>query len=53
MWLLDLEVTPAGGESYTVEHRAIVPRTMTAGYAAGSSYDVKIDPADRHAIAFG
>lgn len=49
---LDLEVTVAGGEPYTITHRMTIAGSDTAPYAAGKQYNVKVDPEDRTNLTF-
>ncbi|HEY0632679.1 MAG TPA: hypothetical protein VGC98_11535 [Thermoleophilaceae bacterium] len=53
VWIFDLEVTPEGGEPYTVEHREIVSTMALGSYPDGTSMACRIDPADPQKIAFG
>ena len=53
VWIFDLEVTPEGGDPYTVEHREIVSTMAMGSYPPGSSMTCRIDPGDPHNIAFG
>ena len=53
VWIFDLEVTPAGGAPYTVQHREIVSTMAMGSYPDGSSMACRIDPADPQKIAFG
>ena len=51
-YLLEVEVTLPGKEPYTVQKREMVAPQFLAGYAEGSTHDVKVDPADPNKIAF-
>lgn len=53
VWILEVEVTPEGGEPYTVQKREIVPTISMSGYADGATMACRIDPADNQNIAFG
>jgi hypothetical protein len=53
VWIFDLEVTPEGGEPYTVQHREIVSTMALNSYPDGASMACRIDPADPQKIAFG
>jgi hypothetical protein len=53
VWIFDLEVTPDGGQPYTVQHREIVSTAAMGAYPDGSSMACRIDPADPQKIAFG
>jgi hypothetical protein len=53
VWIFDLEVTPEGGEAYTVQHREIVSTMAMGSYPDGTSMACRIDPADPQKIAFG
>ena len=53
VWIFDLEVTPEGGEPYTVQHREIVSTMALGSYGDGTSMPCRIDPADPQKIAFG
>lgn len=53
VWILDVQVTPEGGASYTVQKREIVPAITMSGYADGTTMPCRIDPADPQKIAFG
>jgi hypothetical protein len=53
VWIFDLEVTPEGGEAYTVQHREIVSTAALGAYGDGTSMACRIDPADPQKIAFG
>ena len=53
VWIFDLEVTPEGGQPYTVQHREIVSTMAMGSYPDGSSMPCRIDPADPQKIAFG
>ncbi len=50
---LALVVTIDGGEPYDATLRYIIAGEDTAPYGAGSSYPVKVDPADRTKLTFG
>jgi hypothetical protein len=50
---LELQVTPAEGETYPVSLRYIIAGTDMSPYAPGSSYSVKIDPENRENVTFG
>ena len=50
---LELQVTPADGETYPVSLRYIIAGTDMGPYAPGSSYSVKIDPENRENVTFG
>lgn len=49
---LEVEVTLPGGAPYVVSKREMVAPMFIANYAAGSTHDVKVDPADAQNIAF-
>lgn len=49
---LEVEVTLAGGAPYLVAKREMVAPQFIGSYAAGSTHDVKVDPADPQNIAF-
>ena len=53
VWIFDVEVTPAGGEPYSVQHREIVSTMAMGSYPDGASMPCRIDPADPRKIAFG
>lgn len=53
VWIFDLEVTPEGGQPYTVQHREIVSTMAMGSYGDGTSMACRIDPADPQKIAFG
>ena len=53
VWVFDLEVTPEGGEPYTVQHQEIVSSAAMGAYGDGTSMACRIDPADPQRIAFG
>ena len=53
IWIFDLEVTPEGGEPYTVQHREIVSTMALNSYGDGTTMACRIDPADPQKIAFG
>ena len=53
VWIFELEVTPDGGEPYSVQHREIVSTMALGSYPDGSSMPCRIDPADAQKIAFG
>jgi hypothetical protein len=53
VWIFDLEVTPEGGQPYTVQHREIVSTMAMGSYPDGTSMGCRIDPADPQKIAFG
>jgi hypothetical protein len=53
VWIFDLEVTPEGGQPYTVQHREIVSTMALNSYGDGTSMPCRIDPADPQKIAFG
>jgi hypothetical protein len=53
VWIFDLEVTPAGGAPYSVQHREIVSTMAMGSYPDGTSMACRIDPADPQKIAFG
>lgn len=53
VWIFDLEVTPEGGQPYTVQHREIVSSMAMGSYGDGTSMACRIDPADPQKIAFG
>jgi hypothetical protein len=50
---LKLAITPDGGDAYTTDLRYIIAGGDMSGYAPGSSYPVRIDPADRSKVTFG
>lgn len=50
---LGLVVTIDGGEPYEATLRYIIAGEDTSPYGAGSSYPVKVDPADRSKLTFG
>jgi hypothetical protein len=52
VWIFELEVTPKGGQPYTVRHREIVS-SVAMGYGDGTAIACRIDPADEQRIAFG
>jgi hypothetical protein len=53
VWIFDLEVTPEGGQPYTVQHREIVSTMALGSYDDGTTMACRIDPADPQKIAFG
>jgi hypothetical protein len=53
VWILDLEITPEGGDAYEVQHREIVSTMAMGSYGDGTSMACRIDPADPQKIAFG
>jgi hypothetical protein len=53
VWVFDLEVTPEGGEAYTVQHTEIVSTMALNSYADGTTMACRIDPADPQKVAFG
>ena len=53
VWIFDLDVTPDGGDPYSVQHREIVSTMAMGSYPDGSSMPCRIDPADPQKIAFG
>ena len=53
VWIFDIEVSPEGGEPYTVQKREIVSSAAMGSYADGTSMQCRIDPADPQKIAFG
>jgi hypothetical protein len=53
VWIFDLEVTPAGGQPYAVQHREIVSTMAMGSYPDGAAMACRIDPADPQKIAFG
>ena len=53
IWIFDLEVTPEGGQPYTVQHREIVSSMTMGSYGDGTSMACHIDPADPQKIALG
>src|SRR3954467_14451239 len=53
VWIFDLEVTPEGGQPYTVQHREIVSTMAMGSYGDGTSMACRIDPADPQKVAFG
>jgi hypothetical protein len=53
VWIFDLEVTPEGGEAYSVSHREIVSSMALNSYGDGTTMPCRIDPEDPQKIAFG
>jgi hypothetical protein len=53
VWIFELQITPAGGAPYLVEHREIVSAAAVASYPEGTSIACRIDPEDPRRIAFG
>ena len=53
VWIFDLEVTPEGGQPYTVQHREMVSTMAMGSYGDGTSMACRIDPADPQKVAFG
>ena len=53
VWIFDIEVTPEGGQPYSVQKREIVSSAAMGSYADGTSMPCRIDPADPQTIAFG
>jgi hypothetical protein len=53
VWIFDLEVTPEGGQPYSVQKREIVSSAAMGAYGDGTSMACRIDPADPQKIAFG
>jgi hypothetical protein len=53
VWIFDLEVTPEGGQPYTVQHREIVSTAAMGAYPDGAAMACRIDPADPQKVAFG
>ena len=53
VWIFDLEVTPDGGQPYSVQKREIVSTMAMGSYPDGSTLACRIDPADPQKIAFG
>jgi hypothetical protein len=53
VWIFDLEVTPEGGEAYSVQKREIVSSAAMGAYPDGGTLACRIDPADPQLIAFG
>ena len=53
VWMFDLEVTPEGGQPYTVQHREIVSKMAMGSYGDGTSMACRIDPDDPQRVAFG
>jgi hypothetical protein len=53
IWVFRLLVTPDGGAGYRVRHRQAVSPAAVDSYPAGSTLVCRIDPGDRHRIAFG
>ena len=53
VWMLELEITPEGGDAYTVQKREIISSVAMSGYADGITMPCRIDPADTNTIAFG
>lgn len=49
---LDMVVTVAGGEPYTVTHRMTIAGSDTSAYQPGSEYAVKVDPENRQNLTF-
>jgi hypothetical protein len=52
-YILNLTVTPEGGEAYTVQLKQIIPPSTLSGYADGTTMPGRIDPADKNNVAFG
>jgi hypothetical protein len=53
VWVFDLQITPEGGEPYSVQHQEIVSSAAMGAYGDGTSMACRIDPADPQRIAFG
>jgi hypothetical protein len=53
VWIFDLEVTPEGGQPYTVQHREMVSTMALGSYDDGTTMACRIDPADPQKVAFG
>jgi hypothetical protein len=53
VWIFDLEVTPEGGQPYTVQHREMVSTMALGSYNDGTTMACRIDPADPQKVAFG
>lgn len=53
VWMLDVEIAPAGGAPYTVQKREIISSVAMSGYADGTTMPCRIDPADPNTFAFG
>lgn len=50
-YLVTVDVTLPGRDTYAVTTRQMVPAMVLANYAEGSAHDVAVDPADPNAIA--
>lgn len=53
VWIFDIEVTPEGGEPYSIQKQEIVSSAAMGAYGDGTSMACRIDPADPQKIAFG
>ena len=51
--LLELTVTPEGGDAYPVSLRYIIAGSDLGPYAPGSAYPVRIDPENPSNVTFG
>jgi hypothetical protein len=53
VWIFELEISPEGGQPYSVQHREIVSSMAIGSYGDGTTMACRIDPADPQKIAFG